>query len=182
MNIEKTALEGVLIVEPAVYSDRRGRFSETYTHKEFGKKIARFDFVQDNESFSVHGVVRGLHFQKDPHAQTKLVRAVCGRILDVAVDMRRSSPTFGKWVAVELSDENHRQLLIPKGFAHGFSVLSETAVVAYKCDDYYAPAQEGGIVWNDPALNIDWGLAPDEAIVSDKDTVLPTFSEAYHFD
>lgn len=182
MNVTTTEIEGVLVIEPDVYSDHRGSFSETYVDKVFGKQIGGMEFVQDNESRSRRGVIRGLHYQKEPHAQTKLVRAVCGRILDVAVDMRRSSPTFGRWVAVELSDENHRQLLIPKGFAHGFSVLSETAVVAYKCDSYYAPNHEAGVAWNDATLAVDWRIAPGEVIVSDKDDLLPPFAEAYCFD
>lgn len=182
MNVIKTEIDGVLVIEPNVYADHRGSFCETFVSKDFGKQIGGMEFVQDNESRSRHGVIRGLHYQKEPHAQTKLVRAVWGRILDVAVDMRRSSPTFGKWVAVELSDENHRQLLIPKGFAHGFSVLSETAVVAYKCDAYYAPKHEAGVVWNDPTLAVDWQVAPDDVIVSDKDDLLPELSAAYCFD
>lgn len=182
MKIITTEIEGVLIIEPEIYRDFRGSFCETYVHKEFGKKIARMSFVQDNESHSRRGVIRGLHYQKEPHAQAKLVRAICGRILDVAVDARRSSPTFGKWVAVELSDENRRQLLVPRGFAHGFSVLSDEAVVAYKCDNYYAPRHEGGIVWNDPDLAIDWGLGAETPVVAEKDAAMPRFRDAYLFD
>lgn len=182
MKVLNTDLKGVLIIEPEVYADFRGSFSETYVVKEFGKKIALMDFVQDNESHSRRGVIRGLHYQKEPHAQAKLVRAVRGRILDVAVDIRRNSPTFGKWVAVELSDENHRQLFVPRGFAHGFSVLSDEAIVAYKCDNYYAPRHEAGIVWNDPDLAVDWGLGSQPPVVAEKDAAMPRFRDAYLFD
>lgn len=171
-----------MIIEPNVFRDRRGSFSETFSEARFAEMVAPVKFVQDNESRSVKGVVRGLHFQKNPHAQAKLVRAVEGRILDVAVDMRRSSPTFGRWVAVELSAENGRQLFIPGGFAHGFSVLGESAAVAYKCDAYYAPESDGGVLWNDPALGIDWQINRAEAVVSDKDAALPAFAEAYKFE
>lgn len=182
MRIFGTALEGVVIIEPDVFRDRRGSFRETYSEKEFAELVGPVVFAQDNESYSVRGVVRGLHFQKTPHAQAKLVRAVSGRILDVAVDMRQNSPAFGKWVAVELSGENGRQLFVPRGFAHGFSVLTDSAVTAYKCDAYYAPESDGGVLWNDPALGIDWGIDPSEAIVSDKDAALPLFADAYKFD
>ncbi len=182
MKVTKTALEGVVIVEPDVFRDSRGSFRETFSEERFARLVAPVRFVQDNESHSVRGVVRGLHFQKEPHAQAKLVRAAAGSILDVAVDMRHSSPTFGKWVAVELSEENERQLFIPHGFAHGFSVLGGHAVVAYKCDAYYAPECDGGVLWNDPALGIDWGIDPSETIVSEKDAVLPLFAGAYYFE
>ncbi len=182
MKVSRTALEGVIIVEPDVFYDRRGSFSETFSERRFAELVAPVKFVQDNESYSVRGVIRGLHFQKEPHAQAKLVRAVSGRILDVAVDMRRSSSTFGQWAAIELSDENGRQFFIPKGFAHGFSVLGDSAVVAYKCDSYYAPECDGGVLWNDPALGIDWGIDQSAAIVSNKDAALPGFAEAYKFE
>lgn len=182
MKVTKTALEGVVIIEPDVFRDRRGSFCETYSQEKFAELVAPVVFVQDNESHSVRGVVRGLHFQKTPHAQAKLVRAVSGTILDVAVDMRKSSPTFGKWVAVELSGENGRQIFVPRGFAHGFSVLSDEVIVAYKCDAYYAPESDGGVLWNDPALGIDWRVPPKEAIVSEKDAALPIFAGAFKFD
>ena len=164
-----TDIEGVVILEPEVFGDARGYFFESYAQR---------DFVQDNESLSRRGVVRGLHFQKGDHAQSKLVRAVRGRVLDVAVDIRRGSPTFGRHVAVELSDANRRQLFIPRGFAHGFAVLSDEALFQYKCDRPYAPASEGGIAWNDPQIGIDWGLAPGEILLSDKDGRYPPLAEA----
>jgi dTDP-4-dehydrorhamnose 3,5-epimerase len=186
MKITKTELEGVVIVEPAVFEDARGTFSETFSERDFAAGLAAHGFeppcfVQDNESRSRRGVVRGLHFQKEPHAQAKLVRAATGRILDVAVDMRASSPTFGRHVAVELSAENRRQLFIPHGFAHGFVALEDDTTVMYKVDAYYAPESDGGVLWNDPALGIDWGIAPSEAILSAKDAALPTMNEAYKF-
>ena len=170
-----------MIIEPAVFRDRRGSFAETFSEVRFAEMVAPVRFVQDNESRSAHGVVRGLHFQKEPHAQAKLVRVVSGLIIDVAVDMRRLSPTFGQWVAVELSEENGRQLFLPRGFAHGFSVPGESATVAYKCDGYYAPQSDGGVLWNDPALGIDWQIDPAETVVSDKDAALPLFKNAYAF-
>lgn len=169
MNIIKTDIEGVLIIEPKVFGDDRGYFFESFSQKEFEKKVCKTTFVQDNESKSKYGVLRGLHFQKPPYAQAKLVRVVKGKVLDVAVDIRKDSPTFGKHVTIELSEENKRQLFIPKGFAHGFAVLSEEAVFQYKCDNYYAPQAEGGILWNDPALNIDWKLRIEDVILSEKD-------------
>lgn len=183
LSVGTTALEGVLIVEPAIFRDSRGTFSEVFSHKEFARLTGwSGHFVQDNESVSRAGVVRGLHYQKEPHAQAKLVRVAAGRILDVAVDMRRSSATFGKWVAVELSAENRRQLFIPRGFAHGFIVVGEAeARVIYKVDGYYAPESDGGVVWNDPVIGIDWGIAATEAIVSEKDAALPSFADAYKF-
>ncbi|MDR1671323.1 MAG: dTDP-4-dehydrorhamnose 3,5-epimerase [Alistipes sp.] len=182
MQVTKTALEGVAIIEPAVFRDERGAFAETFSEREFADAVAPVHFVQENESRSRRGVVRGLHFQKAPHAQAKLVRVASGRILDVAVDMRRHSPTFGRHVAVELSAENRRQLFIPRGCAHGFVSLSEETVVVYKVDDYYAPASDAGVLWNDPSLNIDWGIAPDDAIISTKDAALPLFINAYKFE
>jgi len=172
-----TDLEGVLIFEPAVYEDERGYFFESYNEQTFHKQGVTNHFVQDNQSFSKFGVIRGLHYQLDPHPQTKLVRALQGRILDVAVDIRQGSPTFGKYVSVELSSDNRRQLLVPRGFAHGFSVLSETAMVSYKCDSFYDKASEGGIRFDDPQLNIDWQLPLDKVIVSSKDLALPVFAE-----
>ena len=169
MKIIKTNIEGVVIVEPRVFEDERGYFFESFSEREFSAEVAECHFVQSNEVKSSYGVVRGLHFQLSPHAQAKLVRVAKGRILDVAVDIRRSSPTFGKYVAVELSDENHRQIFIPHGFAHGYSVLSEEAVVEYKCDNYYAPESEGAIAWNDADLAIDWQIPTDKVILSAKD-------------
>lgn len=172
-----TALEGVLIFEPAIYKDERGYFFESYNERTFHEQGVANRFVQDNQSFSTCGVIRGLHYQLDPYPQTKLVRALQGRILDVAVDIRQGSPSFGKYIGVELSSGNKRQLLVPRGFAHGFSVLSETAEVSYKCDGFYDKASEGGIRWDDPELNIDWQLPSGKAIVSAKDQQLPAFAE-----
>ena len=178
--ITNSSTDGVVIIEPPVFRDGRGSFSETFSEKWFTENVAPVRFVQDNESHSLPGVVRGLHFQREPHAQAKLVRVAAGRILDVAVDMRERSPAFGRWVAVELSAENRRQLFIPRGFAHGFAALEE-AVVIYKVDNYYAPESDAGVLWCDPTLAIDWGIDPAGAIVSAKDTALPTFAEAYKF-
>lgn len=169
MNIIKTDIEGVVIIEPKVFGDSRGYFFESYSQRDFNSLVGEVNFVQDNESKSCYGVIRGLHFQKPPFEQSKLVRVVKGKVLDVAVDIREGSPTFGKHVAVELSEENHRQLFIPKGFAHGFSVLSEEAVFQYKCDNFYAPEYEGAIAWDDPALGIDWRIPVDMVIISEKD-------------
>ena len=169
MNIIKTDIEGVVIIEPKVFGDSRGYFFESYSQRDFNSLVGEVNFVQDNESKSCYGVIRGLHFQKPPFEQSKLVRVVKGKVLDVAVDIREGSPTFGKHVAVELSEENHRQLFIPKGFAHGFSVLSEEAVFQYKCDNFYAPQSEGAIAWDDPALGIDWRIPVDKVIISEKD-------------
>lgn len=169
MKLIPTDIEGVFIIEPRLYSDERGYFFEAFSQKRFEELTGiHTAFVQDNESRSAKGVVRGLHFQLPPHAQSKLVRVVRGKIVDVAVDIRRGSPTFGRHVAVELSDENHRQLFIPRGFAHGFSVLEGDAIVEYKCDNYYAPEAEGAIRWDDPELAIDWQIE-DKSIVSAKD-------------
>lgn len=180
MEIIKTEISGVLIVEPTVYGDARGYFFESFNEREFREKSGfKVHFVQDNESLSSYGVVRGLHFQRPPHAQSKLVRVIRGEVLDVAVDIRPNSPTFGKHVAVRLSAENHRQFFIPKGFAHGFSVLSQDAVFQYKCDDFYAPETEGAIAWNDPQLAIDWQLPADSVILSEKDKNHPTLSELF---
>ena len=170
MEIIKTDIEGVLIVEPKVFGDGRGYFFESFNAREFAEKTGLdITFVQDNESMSSFGVMRGLHFQYPPFTQSKLVRCVRGRVLDVAVDIRRGSPTFGRHVAVELSEDNHRQSFIPKGFAHGFAVLSETAVFQYKCDNFYAPQSDGGISILDSSLGIDWRIPSDRAILSDKD-------------
>lgn len=169
MNIIETEIKGVFVLEPKIFGDSRGYFFESFSQREFESVIGPITFVQDNQSKSSYGVVRGLHFQKPPHAQAKLVKVVKGKVLDVAVDLRKDSPTFGKYMAVELSDENHRQVFIPKGFAHGFSVLSDEAVFQYKCDDYYAPETEGAVAWDDPELNIDWRIPTDEIILSEKD-------------
>lgn len=177
MNIIETEIQGVYIIEPKVFGDSRGYFFESFSKKEFESKVGPVEFVQDNESKSCYGVVRGLHFQKPPHAQAKLVRVVKGKVLDVAVDLRKDSPTYGKHVTVELSEDNHRQVFIPKGFAHGFSVLSEEAVFQYKCDDYYAPETEGAVAWNDPELNIDWRVPADMMILSEKDKRHPELKD-----
>lgn len=170
MEIIKTEIPGVLIIEPTLYGDERGYFFESFNEREFRDKTGfRVRFVQDNESKSTYGVVRGLHFQRPPHAQSKLVRVVKGEVLDVAVDIRPNSETFGKYVAVRLSADSHRQFFIPKGFAHGFSVLSDEAVFQYKCDAFYDPASEGAVAWNDPALGIDWQVPADKIILSEKD-------------
>lgn len=177
MNFIETVLEGVFIIEPRVFTDARGYFFESYSKAAFEAFGLRYDFVQDNQSKSSYGTVRGLHFQKGEHAQAKLVRVLEGRVLDVAVDIRRASPTYGQHVAVELSAENNRQLLIPRGFAHGFSVLSDTAVFAYKCDNLYCRESEGGIRFDDPTLAIDWRIDMDKALTSDKDKQHPYFTE-----
>lgn len=177
MNIIHTEIPDVLIVEPRVFGDSRGYFFESFSERRFKELVADVDFVQDNESKSSFGVVRGLHFQKPPYTQAKLVRVVKGKVLDVAVDLRKGSPTYGKYVSVEISEENHRQVYIPKGFAHGFAVLSEEAVFQYKCDAYYEPKSEGAIAWNDPDLNIDWKLMPEQVLLSDKDRNHPCMQD-----
>ena len=169
MPFVETGIPGLIVFEPRVFADSRGYFYESYNADTFSKENIRLNFVQDNQSRSTYGVIRGLHFQNPPYAQAKLVRAIAGSILDVAVDIRVGSPTYGKVFTIELSAENKKQLLIPPGFAHGFSVLSEIAEVMYKCDKYYNKESEGGISYNDPALNIDWMIPADKAIVSDKD-------------
>ncbi|HBN02275.1 MAG TPA: dTDP-4-dehydrorhamnose 3,5-epimerase [Rikenellaceae bacterium] len=176
MNIIKTEIEGLLIIEPRIFTDSRGYFFESFNQREFEQHIA-VNFVQDNESKSSYGVVRGLHFQKGVHAQSKLVRVVVGKVLDVALDLRVGSKTFGKYFAVELSEENHRQLYIPKGFAHGFSVLSEEVIFQYKCDNYYCPESEGAIAWDDPDLGIDWKIPSDRIILSEKDRNHPRLKD-----
>ena len=177
MDVIKTDIEEVVILEPHLFEDERGYFFEAFSEREFAEKVRECHFVQENEAYSTYGVVRGLHFQRPPHAQSKLVRVVKGRVLDVVVDIRKGSPTFGKHIAVELSAENHRQLFIPRGFAHGYSVLSEEALLEYKCDNYYAPASEGAILWNDPALDIDWQIPTESVILSDKDLKNPALAE-----
>ena len=177
MEVIKTDIEGVVIIEPRIFKDARGYFFESFSAKEFQEKVCQTTFVQDNESFSSYGVVRGLHFQKPPYTQSKLVRVIKGAVLDVAVDLRKGSPTYGKHVAVELTGENHRQLFIPKGFAHGFSVLSDEVLFQYKCDNFYAPQSEGGIAWDDPALYIDWRIPADKILLSEKDTKHPLLED-----
>lgn len=183
MNVLPTDIPGVLILEPRVFEDARGYFFESFSQREFDEKVVPLlghpvNFVQDNESMSAFGVVRGLHFQRPPFTQSKLVRCVRGRVLDVAVDIRRGSPTFGQHVAVELTEDNHRQFFIPKGFAHGFAVLSETAVFQYKCDEFYHPEADAGIQLLDPALGIDWRIPLESAILSDKDRRQPLLADA----
>ncbi|MBQ8438430.1 MAG: dTDP-4-dehydrorhamnose 3,5-epimerase [Alistipes sp.] len=178
MKVIKTAIEDVVIIEPDVFGDSRGYFFESYSQKKFDEQVRKIEFVQDNESKSRYGVLRGLHFQKGKDAQSKLVRVVKGRVLDVAVDIRKGSPTFGQYVAVELTEENHRQLFIPRGFAHGFSVLSEEAVFQYKCDNLYAPHAEGAIAWDDPDIGIDWHLPAEDVLLSAKDAAHPRLKDA----
>ena len=177
MEVIKTAIDGPVIIEPRIFRDDRGYFFESFSEREFKEKVADVHFVQDNESRSCYGVIRGLHFQKPPFAQAKLVRVIKGSVLDVAVDIRRGSPTFGRHVAVELTEDNHRQLFIPRGFAHGFSVLSDEVVFQYKCDSFYAPQSEGAIAWDDPDLAIDWRIPADRAILSEKDRRHPRFKD-----
>lgn len=177
MNVISTPIADLFVIEPRVFTDQRGYFFESFSEQRFVEQVADVRFVQDNESRSSYGVVRGLHYQKPPYAQSKLVRVVVGAVLDVAVDLRKSSPTFGQHFAVELTAENHRQLFIPRGFAHGFSVLSEEVVFQYKCDNFYAPEAEGAIAWNDPALHIDWKLPADNILLSEKDTHHPLLKD-----
>lgn len=178
MEIIKTAIDGVIIIKPRIFNDARGYFFESFSQREFAENVCRTVFVQDNESKSSYGVLRGLHFQKPPYAQSKLVRVIKGVVLDIAVDIRRGSPTFGQYVSAELTGENHLQFFIPRGFAHGFSVLSEEAVFQYKCDNFYAPQSEGAIAWNDPALAIDWQLPADKVLLSEKDRLNPFLKES----
>ena len=176
MTIKETILEGCVIIEPRVFEDKRGYFFESFNQEKFTSAVGTsVNFVQDNESFSTKGVLRGLHFQKGDHAQAKLVRVIKGKVLDVAVDLRKDSKTFGKHVSVELTEENKKQLFIPRGFAHGFVVLSDTALFSYKCDNFYNKESEDGILYNDTDLNIDWKLPEEELIISEKDAVLPSF-------
>lgn len=178
MNVIKTEIEGLYIIEPQVFGDARGYFFESFNAERFLAQTGiDVTFVQDNESRSKRGVLRGLHFQMEPHAQAKLVRVVSGRVLDVAVDIRPESPTFGKYVATELSGDNHRQMFIPKGFAHGYVVLEDDTVFQYKCDEFYHPESEGGIAWNDPQIGIEWPLSESELILSNKDRNRPTLKE-----
>lgn len=185
MEVIKTDIEGVVIIEPRIYKDARGYFFESYSQREFEQKIGKIDFCQDNESMSTYGVMRGLHFQRPPFTQSKLVRCVKGSVLDVAVDIRKGSATYGKHVAVELTEDNHRQFFIPRGFAHGFAVLSDVAVFQYKCDNFYHPEADGGISILDDSLNIDWRIPTNKAILSDKDTkheLLKDFDSPFSID
>lgn len=178
MNVIQTEIPGVVVIEPRVFEDPRGYFFESFSQRDFDSQVREVKFVQDNESKSSYGVLRGLHFQKPPHAQSKLVRVVKGSVLDVAVDIRKGSPTFGKYVAIELSEQNHRQFFIPRGFAHGFVVLTDEVVFQYKCDNFYAPQSEGAVAWNDPDLNIDWKVPADKILLSDKDRRHPLLKDA----
>ena len=177
MEIIKTNIEGVVIIEPRIFKADRGYFFESFSQREFEEKVCKTTFVQDNESKSSYGVLRGLHFQKPPFAQSKLVRVIKGAVLDVAVDIRKGSPTFGQYVSVELTGENHRQFFIPRGFAHGFSVLSEEVIFQYKCDNFYSPQSEGAIAWNDPDLNIDWRIPAEKVVLSEKDSKHPRLKD-----
>lgn len=178
MNVIKTAIEGVVIIEPRVFADSRGYFFESFSQRDFEAQVEqKITFVQDNESKSSYGVLRGLHFQKPPYTQSKLVRVIKGAVLDVAVDVRKGSPTFGQYVSVELTEDNHRQFFIPKGFAHGFSVLSDEVIFQYKCDEFYHPESEGAIAWDDPDLNIDWRLPKEAVLLSEKDKHHPRLAD-----
>ena len=179
MNLIKTKIKDLLILEPKVFTDGRGYFFESYNKKTLEPLIGKeYNFIQDNESKSSYGVIRGLHYQLAPYSQAKLVRVLEGRVYDVAIDLRKDSPTFGEWAGVELSGENKKQFLIPKGFAHGFSVLSETAVFTYKCDEYYHPEAEAGIIYNDPSIGIDWKIPEKDVKLSEKDKLLPELKNA----
>lgn len=169
MEVIKTDIDGVVIIEPRIFRDERGYFFESFSQRDFQEKVCNTVFVQDNESKSSYGVLRGLHFQKPPYAQSKLVRVIKGAVLDVAVDIRKGSPTFGQHVAVELTEDNHRQFFIPRGFAHGFSVLTDEVIFQYKCDNSYAPQSEGALAWDDPDLGIDWRIPTDKVLLSEKD-------------
>ncbi|MGL5789884.1 MAG: dTDP-4-dehydrorhamnose 3,5-epimerase [Bacteroidales bacterium] len=182
MEVIKTDIEGLVIIEPRVFGDDRGYFFESFSQKHFEEKVCKATFIQDNESKSSYGVLRGLHFQKPPYCQSKLVRVVKGKVLDVAVDIRKGSPTFGKYVAVELSEENKRQFFVPRGFAHGFVVLSDEAIFQYKCDNYYSPESEGSVAWNDPTINIDWQIDLQDMKLSYKDQTAPKLEETWVFD
>ena len=177
MDVIKTQINGVYIIEPRIFNDARGYFFESFSQREFDEKIGHVEFVQDNESKSSYGVMRGLHFQRPPFTQSKLVRCVKGAVLDVAVDIRKGSPTYGEHVAVELTEDNHRQFFIPKGFAHGFAVLSDVAVFQYKCDEFYHPEADGGISITDESLGIDWRIPVEKAILSEKDTKHPLLKD-----
>ncbi|MBR3876594.1 MAG: dTDP-4-dehydrorhamnose 3,5-epimerase [Bacteroidaceae bacterium] len=178
MEVIKTDIEGVVIIEPRIFKDERGYFYESFSQREFEEKVCRTVFVQDNQSKSSYGVLRGLHFQKPPYCQSKLVRCIKGAVLDVAVDIRKGSPTFGKYVAVELTEENHRQFFVPRGFAHGFAVLTEEAVFQYKCDNFYCKESEGSVAWNDPQLAIDWRIPADKVLLSEKDKLSKNIADA----
>lgn len=178
MEIIETPIKDLVIIKPRVFEDARGFFFESYNEKTYNEAGINIRFCQDNQSKSSYGVIRGLHYQLLPHSQSKLVSVVRGAVWDVAVDLRKDSPTFGQWYGVELTEENHVQFLIPQGFAHGFSVLSETAVFSYKCDDFYNPSLERGIIYNDPALNIDWKIPAGKEIISGKDTLHPVLADA----
>lgn len=183
MEVIKTDIEGVVIIEPRIFNDERGYFYESFSQREFEEKVCRTVFVQDNQSKSSYGVLRGLHFQKPPYCQSKLVRCIKGAVLDVAVDIRKGSPTFGKYVAVELTEENHRQFFVPRGFAHGFAVLSPEAVFQYKCDNFYCKESEGSVAWNDPQLAIDWRIPAGDILLSPKDKLSKNIEDAeYLFD
>ena len=177
MNVIKTDIEGVVIIEPRIFTDTRGYFFEAFSERDFCKEVREIKFVQDNESKSSYGVMRGLHFQRPPFTQSKLVRVIKGAVLDVAVDIRKGSPTYGKHVAVELTEDNHRQFFVPRGFAHGFAVLSDEAIFQYKCDNFYAPEADGGISILDESLGIDWRIHKDKAILSEKDTKHPLLKD-----
>lgn len=177
MNIIQTSIPGVVIIEPRLFRDDRGYFFESFSERDFNAQVREVKFVQDNESMSSYGVMRGLHFQRPPYTQSKLVRCVKGAVLDVAVDIRKGSPTYGQHVAVELTEENHRQFFVPRGFAHGFAVLSETAIFQYKCDNFYHPEADGGISILDDSLGIDWHIPTDHAILSEKDTKHPLLKD-----
>ncbi len=184
MHVIQTKIDGVYIIEPKIFKDARGYFFESYNKQTFDEQVAKVDFVQDNESCSAYGVMRGLHFQRPPFAQAKLVRCVKGAVLDVAVDIRKGSPTYGQHVAVELTEDNHRQFFIPRGFAHGFAVLSDIAIFQYKCDNYYHPESDGGISIQDETLGIDWKINPTKAVLSEKDTkhpLLKNFNSPFDF-
>ena len=178
MKITSTNIPGLLILEPKIFNDDRGYFFESYNKKVFGINELNMQFIQDNQAKSTYGVIRGLHYQLAPYSQTKLIRVLQGEIYDVAVDIRKNSPTFGKWLGVHLSEENQKQLLVPKGFAHGYSVLSKEAVILYKCDDSYNKESERGIMYNDPSINIDWKIDTNKSIISAKDKVLPVIEKA----
>ena len=171
MDVIRTEIDGVVIIEPKIFGDARGYFFESFSQREFEEKVRKINFVQDNESMSSYGVMRGLHFQRPPFTQSKLVRCVKGAVLDVAVDIRKGSPTYGQHVAVELTEDNHRQFFVPRGFSHGFAVLSETAIFQYKCDNFYAPQADGGISIKDESFGIDWKIPTDKALLSEKDTL-----------
>ena len=183
MEVIKTEIDGVVIIEPRIFKDDRGYFYESFSQREFEEKVCQTTFVQDNQSKSSYGVLRGLHFQKPPYSQSKLVRCIKGAVLDVAVDIRKGSPTFGKYVAVELTEDNHRQFFVPRGFAHGFAVLTPEAIFQYKCDNFYNKESEGSVAWNDPQLAIDWQIPADKVILSEKDKLSKNIADAdYLFD